>query len=233
MRNALLPALSGAVLLAAAVGALAACESPDPVSRMDDFADRTGSVPVAAADAGTADIGDFGCDPPDPTGTWFFALSANIDREAPLYFEIDITLNDDCTISTIGQPLRYDADPEGVPSDAPRTAVGDAVAASSDYGADGSFMLTYPDVLVTGEANPLTGREIEGTVILNGRLLSEDIAAGDMSGDIVAPLVLSLQGSTFAAVRSAPEDYPSIDPVYYTDEIPHTPWSCDEGSGAN
>ena len=232
MRNALLPALSAAALVASAALTLVGCESPDPVSRMDDFADRTGSVPVATADAGTADIEGLGCDPPDPTGTWFFALSANIDREAPLYFEIDITLNDDGTISTIGQPLRYDADPDGVPSDAPRTAVGDPVAASSDYGVDGSFMLTYPDVLVTGEANPLTGREIEGTVILNGRLLSEDIAAGDMSGDIVAPLVLSLQGSTFAAVRSAPEDYLSIDPVFYNDEIPHTPWGC-EGSGAN
>lgn len=222
------------VSLCCALLALAACESPDPIARMDEFAERTDSQPIDESDAG-ADIStdiDDACPPVDPTGTWFFALSATLDREAPIFFEITFSIDDEGILQASGQPLRYDADPvDGTPAENPRVAVGEPVLSSSPYGADGTYSLTFPDVTVTGEANPLTGRDILGTVILDGRFEGENTTFGAMSGEIVEPLVLNLNGSTYAGVRAAPEDYPDIDPVYYNDTIPFTPWDCGNGAG--
>lgn len=225
---------------------LLGCESPDPETRMDEFADRSGSLTPdevadatggdgadagadiaedVAVDAPTNDAGDV-CLPPDPEGVWFFALSANLDREAPLYFEITMTYDGE-TITANGQPLRYDADPlSGEASPDPRTAVGDPVPSSSAYDAQGCFVMEFPDVLVTGEANPLTGRDIEGTVIVDGCVVGENEAFGDMRGQIVAPLMLDLNGSTFAAVRGV-TPFTDIDPVFYDETLPFEAWTCE------
>ena len=240
--RSLRPARMGGVLLAlSALLSLAACESPDPEGRMDEFAERTGSTPPSDGDAGgAADAADAGsggadaivddagnvCTPPDPTGEWFFALSANLDREAPLYFEISMAYDGE-TITASGQPLRYDADPlTGDPSADPRSPVGDPVPSTSAYDAQGCFVMDFPDVLVTGEANPLTGRDIEGTVIVDGCIVGENETVGVMRGQIVAPLMLNLEGSTFAGVRGV-TPYTSIDPVFYDENLPYEPWTCE------
>ena len=86
--------------------------------------------------------------------------------------------------------------------------------------------MEFPNVLVPGEANPLTGRNLEVTVIVDGCMVGGNETVGVMRGQIVAPLVLRLEGSTFAGVRGV-TPYTAIDPIFYDENLPYEPWSCE------
>ncbi len=224
------------VLTAAFV--LAACTEPDAEQRFNDFYDAAvGStddvgtdptadvVPDTTVNDGGTDAG--ACDPVpaplDPEGVWFFAVSSTLDREKPLYLQATITANGDTydfTFQPLTSDIAFDEDFNEIPRDNPRVATGTPIVTSGvEIGADGVFEVTASDITVTGDANPISGRDIRGTITLTGTLGPLN-ACGDVSGDIVEPLALSLNGSTFAARRTGESDPNEIDPVLYNcDEI--------------
>lgn len=221
------------VLTAAFV--LAACTEPDAEQRFNDFydaaigstddtgMDATGDVPPdTSIDDGGLDGGGGACDPVaaplDPEGVWFFAVSATLDREKPLYIETTITPNGD-TWDFSFQPLTADEviadDGSTTPRDNPREPVGDPIITSGvTIESSGAFTVTAADITVQGAANPLTGRDIRGTITLTGTLGPLN-GCGDVTGEIVEPLTLNLNGSTFAARRVDDGDPNDIDPVLY------------------
>ncbi len=81
-------------------------------------------------------------------------------------------------------------------ADLPTGAVG--------IGASGAFELMYLNVVVPGDANPITGSTLTLDMTLDGQFTSSDFYCGTVSGSIKEPTVLDLAGSTFAAVRVEP-----------------------------
>jgi len=69
--------------------------------------------------------------------------------------------------------------------------------------AGGSFAASLPPLSVPGEANPISGTELEVTgAVLSGTLCAPaDFICGDLTGDLTKPVTMSLQGSTFTLER--------------------------------
>ena len=60
-------------------------------------------------------------------------------------------------------------------------------------------------------ANPISGGDILATIVLDGRILSDDAWAGAVSGMATQPVAADLAGSTFGALRVAdPSDRPQF-----------------------
>jgi hypothetical protein len=200
-----MPAFSRSWLLAFPLALLGVAGCPDPAGEFDDFAERW---QAANPDAGA--VGDAGpCTPPDPSalgGKYIFALSAVIARETPILFVADVT-GDASGLTFVLQPL----------SAADRvTPVGTPITIGPlPLGADGSLHAELPPLVVSAEANPVTGGEIEAQVVLDGRFC--DVAGfycGTVSGTVTRPIPVDLAGSTFAIERLAngtPPAEPFID----------------------
>jgi hypothetical protein len=170
------------------------------------------------------------CDAFDPVGSWLLAVSATLDRERPLLLELDVT-SAGAAYDFLFQPLAtdeaIDADTGGrAPRDNPRVPVGDPIQTTgvSVNLTTGAFTVTVTDLTVDDDANPITGRLIRGDVTLTGSFRANDWACGDVTGDIVEPLTLPLNGSTFAIVRT--DDPVSISPVRYNCEQLPSPLEC-------
>ncbi len=240
------------VALAATI--LSGCESPDPEGVLDQFRDRVrsdaeGDVSADATDTDPTDTvatdtdptdanGDTGCEPApiEPNGIFLCALSATLNPVAPLYMAFDISLGDG-ELTIAAQPLIRDVNEDGSPMDGARTNAGDPLPPQVvPWAGDGAFGVTFSDVTVIGEANPVTFRDIAGTFELTGEFVNNDVAFGAMAGEVTSPTVVPLNGSTFACVRA--DDFASIDPVYYNDEIPYEERECipvgaDAGTGGD
>ena len=185
-------------------------------------ADATETDASDGADA--TEIGVVGC-PPTPSGTYFCALSFNLNRGAPIYLAMDLRLQPSGDMEVSAQPLVRDVEPDGGRMPSARTPVGAPLATQVvPYGDDGSFELTYVDQTIVGDANPVTFRDIVGTFELSGVFVSDDVAFGAMDGEVTSPTRVPLGGSTFACVRS--DDFGAIDPVYYDETVPFDDAGC-------
>ncbi|HWB75154.1 MAG TPA: hypothetical protein VG755_09360 [Nannocystaceae bacterium] len=141
---------------------------------------------------------DVGSTVPDVTGTHLFAVAAVIDPSHPLQWF--------ATVSEGGQPGGLTIELQSLSLDqaattTPREPVGEARVIDVVVEADGSFTVEVPDMLIPGAANPITGSDIVGTIILDGRVVSDDLLCGNVTGTITQPLMLDLTGSTFAGTR--------------------------------
>ncbi len=66
---------------------------------------------------------------------------------------------------------------------------------------DGTFSLTQAGAATPGEANPITCSPILADISFSGCTTSETSFCGDVTGMVMEPIVLPLDGSTFGAVQ--------------------------------
>ena len=176
--------------------ALAAAGCPDTQGEFDDFVERWQRANPGFDGGGVPDGGD--CAPLDPTtldGQWVFALSAVIQRETPIVFLTQVT----------GQAAPPGVTLEFQPLSAAdrRTPVGQPTRVGPfPLSPDGTLHAELPPLIVSGEANPITGGEIEAQVTLDARLCGgSDFQCGTVSGSVTRPIPLDLMGSTFTLER--------------------------------
>ncbi|WP_437526685.1 hypothetical protein WME79_41435 [Sorangium sp. So ce726] len=151
-------------------------------------------------------------------GDFLFSLSAYLNPQAPILFVASLTTeasDGGLSFSLTFQPLMADdrRTPTGEPFD----------VGPFELAADGKFTAQLPTLVVPGDANPISGSELEATITLTGSLCAPaDFVCGVITGTTARPLTLNLKGSTFAMERIAdPSSYPA--PVINCDRDPARP----------
>lgn len=216
----------------AGLAALLCCACTDPGDRYRAFVERFESSRDAQVDEPDASdmVGDAAneggtdepptCALPDPdefTGTYVMSVSLALAPGRPIVTLIDTTASmegDVWVLELSQQPL----------SAADRmTPVGERGEVQRFEFTDTDFETTPFDSFTPAEANPITGTDAEAVLILRGTLCSVrgddnpdatvDSWCGTVGGEILRPLPMPLDGSTFAAVRvadaqSIPTDLP-------------------------
>lgn len=183
------------VSLALALVSAPGC-GPDSAGKYAEFLDETKDerdMPAPKEDFATIE-GDI-------SGDFLLAVSTTVDVDKPLQFIATSTVTLDAEgkqlLAVTLQPLSL-AQGEVLK---PRQPVGDPLVFEGLEIVDGRFTIDAGTVMVTGEANPITGGEIIATLLMTGSIMGEDLYCGTVTGEVTAPLMLSIEGSTFAAVR--------------------------------
>jgi uncharacterized membrane protein YgcG len=187
---------------------------PDPGDRFDEFVERTEGTVLPTGELGRSQLENL-------AGRYLLLASVQLAPTTPLLFDVQITSNmspdgtcpgADCRFSMDVQPLRSprvprsdcpaNFEPAGQPFQVPDVSLNP----------NGSFRAVLPTVTVDGCANPITGRDIEAALILEAVTKSTDVFCGNLRGQVLQPIQLTLDRSTFAAVRinAAPTE---LDPV--------------------
>lgn len=217
------------LVAAASLGALAACESPDPDGRFDEFVQARNAAADTGADVPTdvptdtpapsdVDPDAFECppEPLDPTGDWYLIVSAVLDRSKPFYIRTTFEPEDGGTWNVTFQPLKadvaFDDDFNEIPREDRRTPVGEPIVVSGVVIDEaGSFAVSVDGLVLEDESNPVTGRLVRGNVSLTGSFRDLTTSCGDVGGQIVEPLTLNLNGSTFTLFRS--DDFNAVEDI--------------------
>jgi len=190
--------LFSAVAVALGLG-LSGCA--DPEGEFKAFEERK------AANQGSG--GTTACDPPaagEADGDFLFALSATLAPNKPILGVVGITTTDGAN----GTEMSVNLQPLSATDR--KTAVGTA----DDFGpyalnADGTVAIEIASLITPGEANPITGSEINASdVVLGGQVCGvKDFYCGTVTGNVTKPLPLDLVGSTFTLERiTTPGTYP-------------------------
>ncbi|WP_143141400.1 hypothetical protein [Nannocystis exedens] len=192
------PRVPGSVLgLSLLVPLMAGC--PDSEAKFNEFLDNT------------KDDRDFMPPPPpdvmpaqaDISGDFLLAVSTNIAPDLPLQFIATNTVTTDemgnTLLTACLQPLSLMQGKVNVP----REPIGDPLCYEDIPIVDGTLEIDAGVVMVTGMANPVTGGEIVATLKMIGTIVDEEFYCGEIEGDLMSPLMSTLKGSTFAAVRLA------------------------------
>lgn len=200
IRNILLSAALAGSVVALAV----ACDTPDTEGRFGEFAENTEDrrgTPDTGMDMGTPDGSRV-----DFSGTYFMAIEvAGIGVGRPLYLQADAVVDLETNkIDLTLQPLKADIDIDtGEPRDDARVAVGEPITLTGiDFLEDGTFEVDLGNVVVDGQANPLTGRLIEANMQLQGIVPSAEVFCGSVTGAVTVPADIPLEGSTFGVVKT-------------------------------
>lgn len=188
--------ISAMSLIGGCFALLLGCNGPDPEGKYEDFVDETQDdrdIPPAKEDIATIE-GDI-------SGDFLLAVATTVDIDKPLQFIATNTV----TLDPEGkQMLKVSLQPLSLEQGkvtTPRMPVGDPLVYENIPVVDGKFILDAGTVMVTGMANPITGSDIVASLIMNGNIMGEDLYCGGVTGDVMSPLMVSIEGSTFAAVR--------------------------------
>ncbi|MCA9716914.1 MAG: hypothetical protein H6713_04905 [Myxococcales bacterium] len=199
--------MAGALTLAS----LTATGCPDPQGKLDGFLDDTRELrdlPLPKEDLG----GQL----EDISGEFLMVVASVIDPTHPLQF----LATQEFTPEGLGGRLTLTLQPlalEPQSIDTPRTPVGDSIVIPDIVvDEDGRYAFpagdgVYQTFMVTGAANPITGSDIVTELRYVGSIQSADFVCGIIEGNVIEPLMASLEGSTFSAIRvasSAPGDLP-------------------------
>lgn len=174
----------------------------------------TGDGPLSTTvlDTGDPTSDTFGGAPVLP-GQFLLVVSTVVAPQLPLQFVAthDVTSESGTTwLRTQLQPLAIE---QGKVT-TPRTPVGELLVPEPIPVWFGEFEMNLGTVMVSGAANPITGGDIVASLKLTGEFVSEDFYCGTVDGDVSSPLMTSLNGSTFAAVRiDDPSDLPGDVPL--------------------
>ena len=181
---------------------------PDTEARWDEFLDESDperQEAQAAAEQQASCDGD-PCTNCDITGYHLVGLETLLGPDLPIQFMTQVTVNGG-TADFSFQPLSLGV---GV-VDTPREEVGDPIVVTGVDISTGIFTIDFGEVTVTGMANPISGGDILATIVLDGRILSDDAWAGAVTGMATQPVAADLTGSTFGALRVAdPADRPDF-----------------------
>jgi hypothetical protein len=207
---------------------------PNPEDRFNEFIEATKDQRLDAGEGGTEGDGDG--DPGDGDGdttlpvldgVFLFALETSLGPDLPLQFVTTISnmvVAEDGSGATADfsfRPLSLDQGERLIPREClDETLEFDAV----EFDAEGNFEIDMGLVMVTGVANPVTGGDIEATLVVSGRIVHDDAMCGGFEGMLMSPLEYDLAGSTFAAIRldddgCTPETLPVSFP-YKCDQVP-------------
>lgn len=181
---------------------LGACVSAS--DRFDEFDQRVRDAAASSVE---------GCDGdalPDISGQYYLALSPVIAPSSLLQFTVDseMTAGDDgtATVDFSFQPLCV-REGEGAQDcgDQLLQPVGDPLPATGvTVASDCTFRAELLQAVVPGKANPISGSDIRGDIIVVGSIRTTELYCGDVEGMLQEPIPLSLEGSTFAAQRIEP-----------------------------
>jgi hypothetical protein len=191
---------------------LAACV--DARQSYDDFGDRIIDAAARPDARGVDTI-------PDVTGQFYLVIRPAPTPSLPFQYIADVELefgpgDDGATISLTMIHLDRDT----------REPVGDSqTAADVQVSASGEFTAEFPDVVVPARANAATGQQLLADVTLVGELRTEDLFCGIANGAVKSPIQLSLDDSTFGAIR--------ITPGTTGDDLPEMLGECPTSSDAD
>jgi len=201
-----------------AVALLSGCPSPDVPGQFDRYLEDTEDEREEALNVKM----DVGGQLVDVSGTFLLMLDTIISPGTPLQFVAEVTYTAEGEGGTFGmtlQPLTL----EVMSLDTPRLPIGDLITIDPvPVDASGRFEIaSLGELMVSGEANPITGGNIRADVSLGGNIIDEDTFCGTAGGDVFEPIMVLLDGSTFSAVRldlepgvfPTPEQLPAADVV--------------------
>ncbi len=142
----------------------------------------------------------------DVSGEFLLSVATIIDPTHPLHFLAEIEGGYgaaggamDLTLQALAVDLQAtEPNPELV--GAPLELLGLSLSEA------GAFELALTNHMIVGAANPITGSDIELDVTLTGAFVNNDSLCGVVTGEVLAPLQLNLEGSTFGGVRVAGVD---------------------------
>ena len=200
---------------------LAAACGPSTQDKFDDFLDDTKEQREEAQQ--TRDVGGALV---DISGTFLFAIAPSLSPTTPLQFIATNTMEIEAdgssgTFDMVLQPLSLNV---GSTTE-PREPVGNTIEIRGIMVDGGGVFVVETlggPVMVTGEANPITGSDIVAEISLLGAIQDEDVYCGTAGGQVTSPLVADLAGSTFGAQRIEDTAAASLPP-------PLT--ECPEGTG--
>ncbi|HVW28046.1 MAG TPA: hypothetical protein VHC69_21935 [Polyangiaceae bacterium] len=186
------------------------CVNPD--ADLQAFQRRLTQHAAADAGDGAVDGGVCSIRPDEITGPYLLAISASIAPGTPILALLDVSTpatQDGAALAFVAQPLAA--------SDR-RTKVGEPLSLGPfPIDGDGAFHADITGLSVSGDANPVTpGAPIEADLELTGNLCAKTrLYCGNVSGQIIRPLKLSLDGSTFTLTPIPPgsslPEQPTID----------------------
>ncbi|MBA3547533.1 MAG: hypothetical protein H0T76_13700 [Nannocystis sp.] len=186
---------------------------PDPEGKYNDFVNQTRESASASEGAettsepgttGTPTTGGTSGGPAlfDINGDFLLAVSTTVDRSKPLQFIATNTVTETDgkqVLSICLQPLTLMQGKVTIP----REPIGEPLCFKDLDIVDNGFTLDAGIVSVTGMANPITGANIVASLIMAGKVKSDDLFCGTVTGEVMEPPVGSVEGSSFAAVRLA------------------------------
>jgi hypothetical protein len=189
-----------------AVGLLhAGCVDPD--GSFNDFGARynADNPPIMSScggdDAGVCHVPAAGA----ADGDYLFLLSPKISPKKPSAFLVHVTstaMGDGLDLMFNAQPLKASdrKTPTGTASD----------AGPYHVGKDGCYVAVLPDVTTPADADPLGLGPVEALPTLTGRVCTPiGFFCGTVTGKILKPTPLSLDGSTFTlSLITDPNNYP-------------------------
>jgi hypothetical protein len=178
------------------VAALFMTACVDPQASFDDFARR--SAHGNPDGGGEPDGGPCTVAQGSVQGQYLLALSVTLAPTKPIVALASLStpvLDGGAGLSLVVQPLR--ASDRTTPVGAPITLGPFAIAA------DGTYRVEISDVVVTGEANAISGGDIETSLSLVGSLCGDgQFFCGSLGGTVKQPLAgFDLAGSTFTFTR--------------------------------
>jgi hypothetical protein len=216
--------------------AVLASGCPNPEDRYNEFLEATKDERLDAGgdgDPGDGDPGDGDGDPDespipaDLDGTYLFALETSLGPDLPLQFVTTISntvIAEDGSGATADfsfQPLTLNQGESLIP----RECLAEMLTFEDvAFDAEGNFEIDMGLVMVSGVANPVTGGDIEATILVMGHIVHDTAMCGEFSGMLMSPLEYDLAGSTFAAIKlddngCMPETLPVSFP-YKCDMVP-------------
>lgn len=186
--------------------ALVAACGPDPEGKFGEYVDEADDLaPKMDIPPPKEDI-----PPPPPdfdlSGKALLAISTTVSTDLPLQFITTVTQrqepNGDIFIDIALQPLSLEIGAVTTP----REPVGTVLEFKDIQVVDGKYTIDAGETMVVGAANPITGSDITATLVMAAEIRDADFSCGQVTGMVTAPLMTTIDGSTFAAVRITDEN---------------------------
>ncbi|MBX7080098.1 MAG: hypothetical protein K1X88_12960 [Nannocystaceae bacterium] len=138
----------------------------------------------------------------DISGDHLLAVAAQIDPNHPLQYLATVVQTPDGDGALLDLSLQQLTLDVGSTT-SPREPIGAPIVIDDvPVAADGSFSFAIAGLDIPGEANPITGSDLTlSNLEFDGQIVDADNWCGDLTGMVIAPLMLDLSGSTFAGSR--------------------------------
>lgn len=148
---------------------------------------------------------------PDFSGDFLLAAATVVDPTLPFQWIATFDYNGDADGGTVDVELQALALDAGSTT-TPRTFFGQPlVFADVPVAADGTFTIDIGPLVIPAETNPIIAIDADvDMAAFDGQVVDADNICGTFSGDVVSPIMQSLAGSTFGAIRVADTDPDSL-----------------------
>lgn len=196
-------------------------DTTEGVSVSESSGTTDGTTSDGTTDTGTTDTGSTGAGVlPDISGEFLLALATPLDASLPLQYIATfdfVAAGMGGSVDVELQPLALDQ----ASTTTPRTFFGPPIVlAGLPVAPDGSFVIDVGNLFVAAETNPIIFANAQAnTVVLDAQILDVDGVCGTVTGNLTFPVMASLAGSTFAAVRVA-DTLPASLPVVFPSACP-------------